>query len=311
MIDLALLSPTVPASPPADIAPPATKSTNTSASVLARSRRPAILTYTSAIVDTASTLSGIPWYIIGWKKESEVLEVTMLEGVEFAKGWKNIPDMVKVVVEADKKMQFYDVGVKIVARFAGLRYSFSSQMHSGALLNRLYSYILYNHRIISYVFFTATFYLVSMLSTFIAYLVLSSFVSPTSSPPSNNEPQSSVKAEISDSDSEYFNPRSTSDFSNTSRTFPMLGRRMPLHFSTRSDAPKHEDEDNARIKEEEDIEMTTGIQPLVAEADDEDEEESLGNWRDSGIGTSIDEGRRSGVQKRRRALFGGGGGRGY
>lgn len=60
--------------------------------------------------------------MMGWKKESEVLEVTMFEGVEFSKGWKNIPDMVKVVVEADKKMQFYDVGVKIVARFGGLRY---------------------------------------------------------------------------------------------------------------------------------------------------------------------------------------------
>lgn len=45
----------------------------------------------------------------------------MFEGVEFAKGWSNIPQEVKVVVEADKKMQFYEVGVKIVARFKGLR----------------------------------------------------------------------------------------------------------------------------------------------------------------------------------------------
>ena len=123
MIDIALLSPMVPASSPADLIPSTTTSTNTTATVLARSRRPAILTYASAIVDTASTLSGIPWYIMGWKTESEVLEVTMFEGVEFSKGWKNIPDMVKVVVEADEKMQFYNVGVKILARFGGLRYN--------------------------------------------------------------------------------------------------------------------------------------------------------------------------------------------
>ena len=46
----------------------------------------------------------------------------MLEGVEFARGWRNIPDMVKVVVEADVNMQFYGIGVKIVARFRGLRW---------------------------------------------------------------------------------------------------------------------------------------------------------------------------------------------
>ena len=95
--------------------------TNNFTQVLAWSRRPAILTYASPIIDTANTLSGLPWYLIGWKKESEVLEVSMFEGVEFAKGWRNIPQKVKVVVEADKKMQFYEVGIRIVARFSGLR----------------------------------------------------------------------------------------------------------------------------------------------------------------------------------------------
>ena len=311
MVDLSLLSPTVPTSSPADLVSSAIASTNTSASVLARSRRPAILTYASTIVDTASTLSGIPWYMMGWKKESEVLEVTMFEGVEFSKGWKNIPDMVKVVVEADKKMQFYDVGVKIVARFGGLRYKLlqnRTPFRRASLKSIFSSYLLYNHRILSYIFFTATFYLLSILSTFLAYVAISSFVSPSSSPPPKDEPQASVKAENSDTDSETFNPLSTSDFSDTSRSFPTLGRQMPLHFSSRGDALKHEEEDRQRIKEEEEIERTTGIHPLVAEADDEDEEDNVAAWRDSGIGTSLEEGDRRGVQKRRRALFGGRGG---
>ena len=65
---------------------------------------------------------GLPWHVLGWKKESELLEISMFEGVEFPKGWKNIPNTVKVVVEADEKMHFYEVGIKIVARFGGLRY---------------------------------------------------------------------------------------------------------------------------------------------------------------------------------------------
>ena len=60
--------------------------------------------------------------MIGWRKESEVLEISMFEGVEFAKGWRNVPDRVQVIVEAEEKMQFYEVGVKVVARFGGLRY---------------------------------------------------------------------------------------------------------------------------------------------------------------------------------------------
>lgn len=91
-------------------------------SVIVQSRRSAILNYASSVVDLASTISGMPWYLMGWKKESEVLEVRMFEGVEFEKGWKNIPQSAKLVVEADQKMQFYDVEIKLVARFKGLRW---------------------------------------------------------------------------------------------------------------------------------------------------------------------------------------------
>ena len=94
---------------------------DTSVPVIARSRRPAILTYVSPMVDLASTLSGLLWYILGWKKESEALEVSMFEGVEFGKGRRNIPQGVRVIIEADEKMQFYDLRVKIVAKLQGLR----------------------------------------------------------------------------------------------------------------------------------------------------------------------------------------------
>lgn len=111
MLDLSLLPPEVSTTAQSD---PTVK-------VLARSRRPAILTYSSPIIDAASILGGLPWYIMGWKKESETLKVDMFESVEFAKGWRNIPHSINLVIEADEKMQFYSVVIKIVARFGGLR----------------------------------------------------------------------------------------------------------------------------------------------------------------------------------------------
>jgi seipin len=121
MIDLALLAPSASSSPATYLKSPVSTA-NASNSILALSRRPAILTYASPIIDTAHKLSGLPWYMLGWRKESEVLEIGMYEGVEFAKGWRNVPDRVQVIVEAGETMQFYEVGVKIVARFSGLRY---------------------------------------------------------------------------------------------------------------------------------------------------------------------------------------------
>ena len=99
-------------------------------------------------------------------------------------------------------------------------------------------------------------------------------------------------------------PTSMEDLSDTSRTFPTLGRQMPLHFSGRGKVKQEEDEAKAR---EERVVASTSIQPLGAEADDEeDEDEAIVSWRDSGIGTSLeDTDRRRSIQRRRRALFGG------
>lgn len=89
--------------------------------VLARSLRPAILTYASPIVDTASKVSQLPWYLLGWRKEAEILEVSMMEGVEFAKGWRNVPGALRLEIQSHEQMQIYDATVNFIARFSGLR----------------------------------------------------------------------------------------------------------------------------------------------------------------------------------------------
>lgn len=116
MLDLSLLAPSKVLSSTEKLLPEAALKQR-----LAHSRRPAILTYASPIIDTASTLTGLPFYVLGWKTESEVVEVSMFEGVEFPKGWRNVPQEVRLIVEADEKMQFYEVGVRIFAKFGGLR----------------------------------------------------------------------------------------------------------------------------------------------------------------------------------------------
>lgn len=278
MLDLSLLAPSNP-TPSSSIA--SSFYSNTSSSVLARSRRPAILTYASPLVDTASTLSGLPWHVLGWKKESEVLEVDMFEEVEFAKGWANVPQSVKVVVESDEKMQFYEAGVRIIARFGGLRW------------------ILWHHRILSYLFFTTMFWGSSILSMLCVWFVLSSHFGPA--PQSiKTEPEtadSAIKREGSDSDA--FDPTSFEDLSDTARNFPTLGRQQPLQFTGRGDMKKEEDDE---AKDE--VLQSIDVQPLTAEADDESE--NVTEWRDSGIGTGRDEERLASVQRRRKALLGSG-----
>ena len=289
MLDVSLLAPLKAPSSTSSI--PATTVTSPNTTILAHSRRPAILTYVSPLVDIASTLSGIPFYVLGWKRESEVLEISVFEGVEFAKGWRNIPRYVNVAIEADEKMQFYEVGVRVLARFGGLRW------------------VVYHHRILSYFFFTMTFWMGSILSCGVAWVLISFFVSDSGGQRTGEKQEGRDGAKVKQEfeDEAQFDPTSMEDLSDTSRSFPTLGRQLPLHFSGRKDSFKHEDDAVENLKREEDRFLdSTNIQPLGAEADDEDDDEAVVSWRDSGVGTSLEDAdRRRSVQKRRKGLFGG------
>lgn len=99
----------------------ASTGTNTSAPSIARSRRPGILTYTSPLVDTASRISFMPLYLVGWKRELEKLEIPMMEQVEFARGARNLPASARLEINSKEDMQFYSAKVQFRARFTGLR----------------------------------------------------------------------------------------------------------------------------------------------------------------------------------------------
>lgn len=270
------------------------------------------------MIDTANTISALPWYILGWRSETEVLEVSMFEGVVFARGWKNLPQSVKVVIEADEKMQFYETSIKIVAKFSGLRYLpilsiiyLELWAKIPFLLNGLFRWILYHHRIFSFLFFTTAFWTSSLFSAGLSWLLFHHSFVPTAIKSEKSEPSSNsnrIKSEPP-SDSDPIDPFSTEDFSDTSRPFPRLGRQIPLHFTRADSGIKREGsrkEEKAKLIQKlvESQAPNTGIQPLAAiEADDEDDMDAGASWRDSGIGTSLDDRDRSGAYWRQRRRY--------
>ncbi|BDD56854.1 hypothetical protein MPDQ_008212 [Monascus purpureus] len=146
MLDLALLS------HPLDIS--TGKGVNVSTVPMVRSRRPAILTYASPLVDTANRLSYLPLYVVGWHREEEILDVQMMEQVEFARGWSNLPGSLHLRVESDERMQIYSAKVEFKARFTGLRW------------------VMYNWRLSSFAIFSTLFWSISVLSTGAAWAFL-------------------------------------------------------------------------------------------------------------------------------------------
>ena len=160
--------------------------------------------------------------------------------------------------------------------------------------------MLYNHRIISFLFFTTTFFSVSLASTFLVYCYFTFNVSVTPQPKS--EPK--IKAESGASEVSTPNPFSTSEKFAQAQTSNVRDGLLPLRPLVGGEDQELR-EGRPRIKQEhDDYEQVRAIQPLVAEADDEDEgyDEGSSAWRDSGIGTSRDEHDRSSLQRRRRSL---------
>lgn len=161
---------------------------------------------------------------------------------------------------------------------------------------------MYHHRIVSFLIFTSIFWTSSMISALLAWLVLSTYLStPQPTVVTKNEKEPAIKTEPSES--EPYEPYLTEGLSDTSRIFPALGRQKPLQFTGRGHGSDGGEEDP--VKKEEDVFHTNYVQPLGAEADDEDDDFGVASgFKDSGIGTSLDEGQEALLQRRRKPLFG-------
>lgn len=235
---------------------------------LARSRRPAILAYRSPIVDQVYKLTELHWYLLGWRKEAEKLKVSMFEGVEFPRGWRNVPDTMTLHIQSTTRMQVYSAKAVFKARFRGLRW------------------IMYNHRIISAFVFIVAFWITEMLFAGIAWAALNFYFAPTQEVRAEGSQEAALKEEEGEED---WKP----DLSDTERTFPTSSNQARLRY------------ESPRIKQEDDEEAVVLPENISKdpEADDEDEDDDEDDdvLIDSGLGTSMESstGRRDSVRRRR------------
>lgn len=253
--------------------------------VIAHARRPAILTYASPLVDKVSTFTWLTFYLFGWSTESERLRIPIFEGVEFNRGAANLPRSITVTIQAfqgesaQHVLQVYECHVKMVAKLGGLRW------------------LMYKHRILSYVVFTGFFWITSVTTFAVTYLTV------TLTLRSSSGMQAEAKQEALTNDQDFYTEKqrpvkSEESLSDTPCTFPGLGRG---HGGA---APLRYPDSRVKQEEEEDITQSTILQPLEADDEDEGFEEGSESFRDSGIGTGRDDAgeRIRSVQRRRAAL---------
>ena len=268
--------------------------------VIARSRRPAILTYRSYAIEHAHRLLRLPLYLIGWHTESEHIEISMMESVEFDRGSRNLPSSVKVEVRSRHPLEVYTMSVRFSARLEGLRW------------------LMYRYWLSSAIAGTCLFWSVEMGVLLFTWAIFT-LLFGTSSKPQDHSGQQKIKQENGDVTPKR-EPRDGhtepgTPFSDTSHTFPTLSSHQPLHYtSTSPTSPKSEHNtpalEDIPIREE-------------AEADDEDDDfvleepvprnaERDGIFTDSGIGTSMESSREHerGLNRRRSGRFRDGGGEG-
>jgi seipin len=246
--------------------------------VLAKSRRPAILTYRSWVVEHAYRSLRFPLYLVGWHTESETIEVSMMEDVEFDKGAHNVPSSLRLELRSRQPLEVYRVAVRFSAKLEGLRW------------------LMYQYRLSSLMAFTTLFWGVEMgvvLLTWAVFTMLFGSSTRAEEEEEGQDMQLNTKIKIErDNNIKLEKTESVPDtpLSDTSRTFPTLHSQQPLHYSSPS-SPKEEERQSPAL---EDIPMRED-----AEADDEDDdfvlEEPLSRsmeresmFTDSGIGTSFE-----------------------
>jgi hypothetical protein len=154
---------------------------------------------------------------------------------------------------------------------------------------------MYNHRIISFLTGTTLFWFIELSFAALAWFTLSRYLTGQSTP---SKPEQ---------DEAHF------PLSPTPRTFPTFSHQLPLQYPTPRTTPGPDPSTGGDDETSEDLAFE-GEPVIAGEADDEEEEEEYDEAQmfnvgetaefeakptDSGIGTSMEEGRGRGLQRRR------------
>ncbi|KAG9379403.1 Seipin domain containing protein [Pyrenophora tritici-repentis] len=261
--------------------------TSNTPTILARSKRPVLLTYRSRMLEMMYRFLRLPLYLVGWHTESEHIAISMMESVMFEPGYRNIPSSLRLEVRSRLPLEVYRVSVRISARLEGLRW------------------LMYRHWITSAVVGIGSFWGMEMCTLLLIWGAFTFVFSRATSPAANEDKK--IKKEDDEAapkpeaaDGAGVEPETP--HSDTSRTFPTLPSQQPLSHNS------------STVKEERDT--TPGLEHIPTreetEADDEDDDfvleepvprglEREGVFTDSGIGTSLESHVEKGLSKRRNA----------
>ncbi|KAK6400941.1 hypothetical protein LTR95_019249, partial [Oleoguttula sp. CCFEE 5521] len=168
--------------------------------VLARSRRPAIMTYRSSPTELVHRLASLPRSLVSTQQsEAETLVLPIFDQVSFPKGTANLPSTLRLELQSPRRLEIYTVLVKFRARFRGLRW------------------LMYNHRILSAFIFISAFWGVEVVVAGIVWLLVASKLGGSSDKVHNGktEPRGRIKHEHEDDDGGI-------GMSDTERQFPTL-----------------------------------------------------------------------------------------
>ena len=263
--------------------------------VLHRSRRPAILPYTSPVLSLAHTLVHLPWHLLNIRDlDRSRLAVPMFEMLAFARGTRNIPTHARLEIQSTKILQVYDAMLVFRAKFQGTRY------------------LVYNYRVVSFLLFTMLFYAISFSSLVLGWAFFSRQFASLEDPLGGKKlikqeadgkgrikderEQGKIKAE-DETDSQ--GGLSLSNVSDTPVQYPTGRGRPTLAYLGRRDAPETRQAagDGLRRGEAADDEDEGDL----VEEEDQEEEQVRGRAFDSGIGTSMESEQTgtSGVRRRK------------
>jgi seipin len=230
--------------------------------ILAHSRRPAILTYRSWPTEHIHRALRLPFYLTGFGSESETLHVVMLEAASFAE----VPTSLRLELRSTVPLEVYSARVHIRAKLEGLRW------------------VMYRHRLLSATVFVLLFWGTEMgllvLTWGAASLVLATSSDDGDGGRDSDDRKAGIKREEPDTPA-----------SDTSHTFPTLSNQPPLRYSS---------PDSTKVKSELPEPRLEDI-PLKEEAEADDEEDDFvlespplrtGSadvlFTDSGLGTGMD-----------------------
>ncbi|KAI6798204.1 hypothetical protein KC332_g15939 [Hortaea werneckii] len=266
---------------------------------LATSRRPAILPYRSWPVETLYKLTELHWYLLNFRSESETLHVPMFEDISFpassrrragGKEWASLPDTLRVEVQSSHRLQIYSARAVFRARFAGIRW------------------FMFSHRLLAAGVFIVGFWVTEMVFAGVVWAAVAVSVYPRLSGERIGEEVGMKRVDgvsgpgdhEEEEEEEHDGKVPARLLSDTERTFPTLGGKKPLRYSS------------PRIKREEEDGETEVLLPadgtaaplLADDEEDEDEEDGVDmeSFVDSGFGTSLEsaaDARRESIRRRR------------